>query len=101
MKPPKFVKCIRENDVTLALETDGDSGYGCVFMASDDEYMDISKPLTEKQLLSALAQAYQCGYEIAHVDSVEAVKRVLYERKTNHAPTAKIAKTIDYTMRWL
>lgn len=97
MKPPKFVKCIRENDATLALETEGESGYGCVFHYPNGEYVDISKPLTETQLLSALAQAYQCGYEIAHVDSVEAVKRVLYKRKTNYAPTAKISKIIDYT----
>jgi hypothetical protein len=70
----------------------------CTFMEDEAAgiYQDIGKPLTEKQLLNALSQAYAFGYECAVAEAKNAVERLLYERKTNHSPTPKIAKTLDY-----
>jgi spermidine synthase len=98
MKVPKFRKTTRENDVIINLSTDDGSGPGVVFTENGDEfYLDFSQPLKEKQILKALADAYKCGYETGVKDSQEAVRRVIYERKTDYFPKAKIATITDYT----
>lgn len=97
MKPPVFKKTIRENDVVLELSN---AEHCRQFMEADgNTYLDVSKPLSEKQLLNALSQAYALGYENAVEEAQNAVKRVLYERKTEHAPKAIIAETTDFRTR--
>ena len=90
---PKFVKTLRKDDAVISISV-GD--YDLAIMCEDDEtYMDFSKPLSEKQALLAMSQAYKIGYEQAVEDAKEQVRRVLYERKTDHAPKPSISKTED------
>ena len=103
MKPPVFKKTVRNHDVLLSLIHMGlpelDVSF-CDFMEDEAEgiYQDISKPLTEKQLLNVLAQAYAFGYERAVAEASHMVTRMLYERPTEHKPKPKIAKTEN--IRW-
>lgn len=93
MPVPKFAKIVNEGGVFISMES-GDDTVG-TFMLDEAEgtYLDFSKPLTEKQILNALSQAYKWGYEEAVADAQEAVRRVLYERKTEYAPRPRIART--------
>lgn len=100
MKTPKFVKAIRRfGDVVIGLVFDDDIDRpGVQFMEDDANgiYQDFRKPLTEKQLLNILSQAYAMGYEVAMLDAQESLKRCLYERKTPHAPRPRISRTEDH-----
>lgn len=97
MKTPKFTKTIRENDVLIGLSVEDVKSTVFMCHGKDGAYMDFSKPMTEIQILEALAQAYSFGYEMAVSDSQEAVRRVVYGRKTAHAPKPKISIVTDYT----
>ncbi len=95
-KTPKFIKTIREGDVVVTLEHDNDVVGAFMDIGAGDIYLDVSKPLSEKQLLNAFSQAYRMGYEEAVSDSKEAVVRVLYERKTDPAPKPRFAKIVNF-----
>jgi hypothetical protein len=87
---PIFVKTNRERDVLLSIDLG--PGLGGPLLDDKGEYLDISKPLTEKQLLAALSHAYSMGFESAHREAGDAVRRVLYERKRPYAPNPKVVK---------
>jgi len=92
MKTPKFEKMYRQNDVLLNITKDND-----ILVSFEDDsgnYLDISKPITESQLLHALSQAYAAGFGSAIEESLEATRRVIYKRNTAYAPSPKVSKTI-------
>jgi len=96
MTAPKFTKTVLESYTGLSLGFT-DRCLLTLMEPNREDFLDVSKPLTEKQLLDVEAQAYECGYEVAVEDSQEAVRRVLYERRTEYAPKPRIASVVDHT----